>query len=398
MFRISLIFLVIILTLGLASCGQQNKLINPSLADHTGNLAFLAKTNSTGRYWQAFLYSGTDTRCISLGNDGQPANNDVGNVKLSPDGFSVVFFSHATNLPQIAGKRTGSLNGYVYSVKEGNVKPLQSIYRTQKRELQENCDPLLFLSDGESYMALTSHVFQSKVKAMSTFVSIIKLSTDEVIWEKEVPFYVALKAISTDGSYIVYSGSKANALHLFTLNRSLGTSTIVDAMPNDYVRANVDDSFGGVAVSKDGRYVTYAINAKRSGIGNSKSYLFLNDLKSNTTNCISYAISNGEENGNSGERYVGINGNIIVFDSLATNLVNNDNNAGRDIFAYNINTKATKLISVNPDGKQFTKDSDCGAWGVSMDINTKIAFSASGKIYLYDYSLGKTTIYSINVK
>lgn len=107
----------------------------------------------------------------------------------------------------------------------------------------------------------------------------------------------------------------------------------------------------------EGRYVAFGAYGK--GIdGSSGKYrqIFLRDRKTGVTKLIS-KTSNGEEaNGNCQMAAISADGKTVAFESYATNLVNNDNNGARDVFAWNISSGIT-LISIAQDGSTANGES-----------------------------------------
>jgi Tol biopolymer transport system component len=105
-------------------------------------------------------------------------------------------------------------------------------------------------------------------------------------------------------------------------------------------------------LSTDGRYVAFASAATNlvNGDTNGWTDIFAHDQETNTTSRVSVR-SNGEQaNGNSFGPAISGDGRVVVFYSLASNLVDGDTNGRPDIFAHDRQTGQTTLVSVVVNG------------------------------------------------
>ncbi len=118
--------------------------------------------------------------------------------------------------------------------------------------------------------------------------------------------------------------------------------------------AGGDGDSAAPVISPDGRYVVFSSEANNLVPGgNSQSGLnvYLRDRTANTTVLVSPSISNpGGGNGDSMRGQVSTNGQFVVFQSNASDLVANDTNGVTDIFVRNLTAGTTALVSVAPDG------------------------------------------------
>jgi PKD repeat protein len=90
-----------------------------------------------------------------------------------------------------------------------------------------------------------------------------------------------------------------------------------------------------------------------SGDTNGVSDIFVHDLQSGETRRVSVA-SDGRQ-GNSRSYYhpsISADGRFVAFTSLATNLVYGDTNLSHDVFAHDLQTGETRLVSLAADGTQ----------------------------------------------
>jgi hypothetical protein len=81
-------------------------------------------------------------------------------------------------------------------------------------------------------------------------------------------------------------------------------------------------------------------------------------------------------------------GNLVVFGSLASNLVPNDTNGVLDVFAWNRSTGTIRLVSANGNGSQLTTASN----DPRVSPNGRyVAFDSGGDVYVKDLQTGALT-------
>ena len=108
------------------------------------------------------------------------------------------------------------------------------------------------------------------------------------------------------------------------------------------------------SLSPDGRFVVFTSAANDLVPGGNSVYalnVFLRDCTSNTTVLVSGNLSGtGGGNGNSMPGQASTNGQFVVFQSDASNLVPNDTNGVTDIFVRDLVAGTTTLVSVSTNG------------------------------------------------
>jgi hypothetical protein len=80
--------------------------------------------------------------------------------------------------------------------------------------------------------------------------------------------------------------------------------------------------------------------------------LFLRDVQTNVTMRVSLSSDGMQSNGASSGPDVSGSGRFIVFESLGTNLVNDDTNGMSDVFQHDIQTGITTRVSMDSAGNQ----------------------------------------------
>lgn len=116
--------------------------------------------------------------------------------------------------------------------------------------------------------------------------------------------------------------------------------------------AEADNESLEISLSGDVRFVAFATSATNL-IGNDtngSADVFLRDTVTQTTTRISVNSSGGESDGFSGFPQMSADGVSIAFNSSSTNLVQNDSNAESDVFLHDTQSGETTRISVNVSG------------------------------------------------
>lgn len=170
-------------------------------------------------------------------------------------------------------------------------------------------------------------------------------------------------AISADGSSVVFDSSAANVVpnqtgpagraNLFLFHRPTGrTSLVSHASSSPTTRG--DGATGSFAVSADGSFVAFTSAAKnhvdrQTEGGKRFSDAFLYSRASGRITLVSGAggSSTVTANGPSAVRGISADGNLVLFQSSATNLVQGaaDGNAASDVFLYNQRSRKAALVS-----------------------------------------------------
>jgi Tol biopolymer transport system component len=171
--------------------------------------------------------------------------------------------------------------------------------------------------------------------------------------------YSVASAISGDGRYVAFYSNASNlvpgdtnrARDVFVYDRQTGQTTRV-SVASDGSQAN-GDSFAP-AISRDGRYVVFSSAASNlvPGDTNNADDIFLRDRVANTTTRISIGMGGAEPNAGSYAPAISADGNVVAYESDATNLVPGDTNAVRDVFVYNRSDGTTTRASVSSSGDE----------------------------------------------
>jgi Tol biopolymer transport system component len=130
------------------------------------------------------------------------------------------------------------------------------------------------------------------------------------------------------------------------------------------------------ALSADGRYVAFQSDASNlvRGDRNHATDVFVRDLRSGRTSLVSEGPGGRTGNGPSSEPAISGDGGVIVFQSRASNLVGKDPNRAQDVFVRDVRMGRTDLASVTRSGAPADGNSAHAA--VSLDGNV-VAFDTA---------------------
>ncbi len=258
--------------------------------------------NDTNGMYDIFLrdlQTGVTTR-VSVSTSGQQADNSSFDPAISADGRYVAFTSYATNLA--SGKNNPLADIYVRDT-VANVTTRVSVSSSGKGGNSSSVDPAIS-ADGR-YVAFKS--------------AATNLTDDEI------------------GPY---------SIHIYLHDRQTGKTTLVS---RSAAGGPADDYSEWPSLSPDGRYIAFvsdSTNLLSVPDTNGKADIYLRDLKTGTTRRVSLAPNGGETDGGSYSPSVSSDGMFVAFSSDATNLVEGDSNGKRDIFVRNMLTGETKQVSL----------------------------------------------------
>jgi len=287
------------------------------------------------------------TTQISVDSFGNPGNAASVNPSISADGRFIVFESDATNL--VAGDTNNvrdiflrdALTGTTTQISTnslgntGNLSSFNPVISADGRfiafdsfaanlvEGDTNNTRDVFVRDGETGVVSLVSADSSGNEGNSSSIT---------------------PSISADGRFIAFDSSATNlisgdtngARDIFLRDLQAGTTTrvSVDALGNEATRSSFKP-----AISGDGRFVAFDSFDPLlvSGDSNGTNDIFLRDLLNDTTARISVNSRGLEGNLTSFNPAISASGEVVAFDSFATNLVEGDTNNNRDVFVWSQN-------------------------------------------------------------
>jgi hypothetical protein len=167
------------------------------------------------------------------------------------------------------------------------------------------------------------------------------------------------RSISADGAIVSFESSATNLV-------AGDTNGVDDAFVHDLrtgitERVSVDSS-GAEAdgateipfLSADGRFAAFSSFATNLVAGDTNQHVdaFLHDRSTGSTERVSVDSSGGEANGGSFAYAVSADGQVVAFQSDASNLVTHDTNAFQDVFVHDRSTGITERVSLSTSGHQ----------------------------------------------
>jgi Tol biopolymer transport system component len=143
---------------------------------------------------------------------------------------------------------------------------------------------------------------------------------------------------------------------IFIYDLSSQTTRIVSVNQNGNA-APGDNSYP--SVSANGRFVSFQSDANNlvEGDTNQVYDAFVKDMETGFVDRISVSSIGEQGNSHSNVPSISSNGRYAAFFSMASNLVEGDTNNHVDIFVFDRETRTTKLVSKTSDGRQSNGDS-----------------------------------------
>jgi hypothetical protein len=136
--------------------------------------------------------------------------------------------------------------------------------------------------------------------------------------------------------------------------RAQGTTEIVSVATSGAQGNDISARFSVPAISANGRIVAFDSQATTlvSGDSNHVVDVFVRDLDAGTTDRVSVSSAGVAGNGTSTRPGIDASGDLVIFDSSASNLVASDTNSVLDVFVHDRTTHTTSRVSVSSAGAQ----------------------------------------------
>jgi hypothetical protein len=322
----------------------------------------------------------------SVGNSGAPAKG-LGDYNLSPDGRYLLFNSSDTNLaPNVTAPNGG----------------------TYLRDLVANTTSLLSVDANGNPTTDGAFAFYNN-----------PFSADSR--------YVVFLDTSNHSPSTLVTNDKVGGLQVFVRDLQTGTTTLVTVNASGTDAGNADTTNGynfDPTISADGRYVAFESDSTNlvtnDTVGGTQ--VFVRDMQQGVTTMVSVNAA-GTDGGNDPNSFnsdseapqISADGGTVVFQSVSTNLLSNVPSGvvpnQQYLYARNLQTNATSLVSVDPNGIPLA--APLGEDNVPLGFGSPaitpdgryIAFeqgaqtseqTATGFVYVRDVQAGKTALASVN--
>ena len=166
-------------------------------------------------------------------------------------------------------------------------------------------------------------------------------------------------SINEDGTVVAFSSSASNlvrgdrnrVMDVFVRDRTRGRTIRVTVGP---AGREANGASEGSGISRDGRVVVFRSLATNLIRVDSNGYpdVFVRDWVSRTTERVNVSSAGAEANHETYRGSISGNGRRVVFRSDASNLVAHDTNRAQDVFVHDRLTNQTTRISVSTSGAQ----------------------------------------------
>jgi hypothetical protein len=363
---------------------------------------------------------------VSVASDGTEGNADSGilSVKsISENGRFVTFASLATNL--VPGDTNGVQDVFVHDrlnmlTSRVSVAANGAQGNGASGDLTGGAPAAPYISNDGRYIAFVSEasnlVPDDTNGVPDIFLRDRLLDTTERISVSTAGVEANAQSygpfMSTDGRYVGFI-SEANNLVLndtndahdvFLRDIDSGETTRI-SLASAGEEANASSNWG--SVSADGRFVafySYATNLVADDTNLARD-VFVRDRQAEITTRVSVHSDGSQANGDSHEGHIAAEGQWISFNSVATNLVDDDTNGIQDAFIHNMDTGETKRVSVASDGSEANDMAVVGS--LSGDGRLVVFVSPANNlvpgdvgqgwdVFLHDQKTNETTIVSVD--
>ncbi len=301
------------------------------------------------------------TQRISMGWNGEEANQSSYAPVISADGRFITFYSAASNL--VPDDTNGVEDIFLYDRVSGLVQRI-SMGRNGEEPDRGSFGPRLN-ADGSMitfYSYATNLITDDSNDRADIFLHDRTTGQTRCISRdsagNQANGHSYWPAISPDGLFVSYYSQASNLVAGDTNGRR--DIFVFDLMAETTQRISMGingqetdgDSFHP-AVSNDGRFIAFESESSNlvAGDTNGRRDIFVHDRFSGTTELISIALNGQPADGGSFWPGISSDGRFVVFESEAGNLTVNDTNLTRDIFLHDRLTGKTERMSSGPGGE-----------------------------------------------
>lgn len=321
--------------------------------------------NDNNAVWDVFvknITTGIITR-VSTDSTGAEANGTsyTMEAKFSPDGKKVVFESQATNL--VSGINNGVYQIYVKNLEDGSIvcasttaAGVQGGGNSQEARFSPDGTKVIFYSEASNLIAGdTNGVMDIFIKNL-TDNSITRVSTDSSSAQADGDSFEPEYA--PDGTKILF---KSRATDLVDDDTNMAEDIFVKNLTSGIVTRISTDATGNESngdsynahFSPDSTKVIFRSNASNLvdvDTNGGTEDLFLKNLNDETIIIVSTNSIGEQGNSDSYRGSFSSDGTKIIFDSDATNLVDDDTNGVSDIFIKDLTSGTVIRISKSKEG------------------------------------------------
>lgn len=277
------------------------------------------------------------TTLISAAVGGGVPNGASSSPVISADGRYIVFYSNASNIDAQGLPYSGFPSFYVHDRQTGITRRIASDLANTVRLVSTSKASIS--SDGR-YIAYS--ILENLPSIISGRVYVYDQQTGV---STEIGLGL-LPLVSDDGRYVAFQEEFIDGDNgLFLRDRQTG---------NTITFAEVGQTFGLGDFTPDGRYLAFTSYSSNlvPGDTNNSNDVFVFDRQTGQTSRVSLNSNGNQGDFDSFTPSISADGRFVSFHSLATNLIEGDTNAVRDVFVRDRLTGKTTRISVNASGQE----------------------------------------------
>lgn len=171
--------------------------------------------------------------------------------------------------------------------------------------------------------------------------------------------------ISADGEFVTFFSFASNLVggdtngkaDVFRFDISGKVMERVSVDSNEF-EGNDDSEWP--SISDDGNLIAFESEATNLDLGDGNTYrdIFVRDMSAGTTRRISLTSGQNQGNGDSTQAAISGDGKFVAFVSLANDLVTGDTNDHQDVFVRNLTLNRTERVSLATNGTQPNRSSN----------------------------------------
>ncbi|MBI5166070.1 MAG: DUF4347 domain-containing protein [Magnetospirillum sp.] len=320
-------------------------------------------TNGVSDVFRRDTQTGTTIR-VSVGAAGAQADGASTVSDMSTDGRYVVFASTATNL--VAGDTNAASDVFVHDTQSGTTIRV-SVNQAGGTQINGASTGGSISGDGSkvAFVSAVNGIAGADANNRAD-VFVRKLSggppSTTLIGSGDGASSAAV--ISNDGSTVAFvststdlvAGDTNGVADVFTANSGGGAATRISVATGGTQGSGASD---GPSLSDNGRMVAFATTSPLvSEDTNGGSDIYARNVDSGTTILVSRTTGGAAGNGASTQASISGGGDYVAFTSTASDLVNSDGNGVGDVFVRNLTAGETYLTSADSSAAEGNAASD----------------------------------------
>jgi len=306
------------------------------------NLAAEDKNNKYDVFVKDLLTANIER--ISTNSNGEEGQGHSRYPVISDDGYKITYYSNASNI--VTNDENGAVDIFqaesnVFDTDaDGLIDAIESALGSDINNVDTDNDGLL---DGYEYEISTSPTKRDTDNDGLSDANELELNTNPTMADTDGDGLLDGQEVGFANDPLVADVSLPNPLRI-----SLSTKG-----------KEVNDHSYGMDASADGRYVVFESDASNlvGDDGNGFRDIFLKDTQLGTMIRVSTTSDGSESDGTSRYAKISADGQYVLFQSTASNLVNEDTNGAWDIFRKNIQTGQIIRISTDNLDRQSNHNS-----------------------------------------